>query len=55
TLNKNNLHANDDTCNYFSAALPSQANVYTTTTYYPPGLGKYDYRPDSPCRNFMHS
>ncbi|KAG7250832.1 hypothetical protein CRUP_011525, partial [Coryphaenoides rupestris] len=56
TLNKNNLHANEDTCNYFTTALPS-ANVYTTTTYYPtpPGLGKYDYRPDSPCRNYMHS
>lgn len=56
TLNKNNLHANEDPCNYFTTALPS-ANVYTTTTYYPtpPGLGKYDYRPDSPCRNYMHS
>ncbi|CAL8291163.1 unnamed protein product [Lota lota] len=54
TLNKNNLHANDDTSTYFTTALPP-ANVYTTTTYYPPGLGKYEYRPDSPCRNYMHS
>ncbi|CAL8292836.1 unnamed protein product [Arctogadus glacialis] len=55
TLNKNNLHANEDPVNYFSAGPPPSANVYTTTTYYPPGLGKYDYRPPSPCRNYLHS
>ncbi|KAM6945764.1 semaphorin-5B-like [Aplochiton taeniatus] len=53
TLNKNNLHVADETCNYFVSPLPS-SNVYTTT-YYPPGLGKYDFPPDSPCRNYMHT
>ncbi|XP_029929330.1 semaphorin-5B-like [Myripristis murdjan] len=53
TLNKNNLHVNDETCNYFTSPLPS-SNVYTTT-YYPPSLSKYDFHPDSPCRNYMHS
>ncbi|KAM3838409.1 semaphorin-5B-like [Diretmus argenteus] len=50
-LNKNNLHMNDETCNYFTSPLPS-SNVYATT-YYPPS--KYDFHPDSPCRNYMHS
>uniref|UniRef100_A0A672IER4 Semaphorin-2A n=1 Tax=Salarias fasciatus TaxID=181472 RepID=A0A672IER4_SALFA len=53
TLNKNNLHVNDETCNHFPSPLPS-GNMFTTT-YYPPSLGKYDFHPDSPCRTYMHS
>ena len=52
TLNKNNLLP-DETCHFFNSPLPS-SNVYTTT-YYPTPLGKYDFHPDSPCRNYMHS
>ncbi|KAG8004516.1 hypothetical protein GBF38_008777 [Nibea albiflora] len=53
TLNKNNLHVNDETCNHFSSPLPS-SNMFTTT-YYPTSLSKYDFHPDSPCRTYMHS
>lgn len=55
TLNKNNLHVNDESCNHFSAALGS-SNMFTTT-YYPPGLSKYDYHhQEAQCRTYnMHS
>ncbi|XP_027863128.1 semaphorin-5B-like [Xiphophorus couchianus] len=53
TLNKNNLHVNDDTCNHFSSPMAS-SNMFTAT-YYPPCVSKYDFRPDSPCRSYMHS
>ncbi|XP_034720686.1 semaphorin-5B-like [Etheostoma cragini] len=53
TLNKNNLHVNDETCNHFPSPLPS-SNMFTTT-YYPPSMSKYDFHPDSPCRTYMHS
>ncbi|XP_019127425.2 semaphorin-5B [Larimichthys crocea] len=53
TLNKNNLHVNDETCNHFSSPLPS-SNMFTAT-YYPTSLSKYDFHPDSPCRTYMHS
>uniref|UniRef100_A0A3Q1FWU3 Semaphorin-2A n=1 Tax=Acanthochromis polyacanthus TaxID=80966 RepID=A0A3Q1FWU3_9TELE len=53
TLNKNNLHVNDETCNHFPSPLPS-SHMFTTT-YYPPSLSKYDFHADSPCRTYMHS
>uniref|UniRef100_A0A3Q3K6Z8 Sema domain-containing protein n=1 Tax=Monopterus albus TaxID=43700 RepID=A0A3Q3K6Z8_MONAL len=53
TLNKNNLHVNEETCNHFPSPLPS-SNMFTTT-YYPPNLSKYDFHPDSPCRTYRHS
>ncbi|KAL3045585.1 hypothetical protein OYC64_013784 [Pagothenia borchgrevinki] len=53
TLNKNNLHVNDETCNHFPSPLPA-SNMFATT-YYPPSLGKYDFHPDSPCRTYLHS
>ncbi|KAK5604297.1 hypothetical protein CRENBAI_019880 [Crenichthys baileyi] len=53
TLNKNNLHVNDETCNHFSSPMAS-SNMFTTT-YYPPCVSKYDFHPDSPCRSYMHS
>uniref|UniRef100_A0AAV2L8N9 Uncharacterized protein n=1 Tax=Knipowitschia caucasica TaxID=637954 RepID=A0AAV2L8N9_KNICA len=55
TLNKNNLHVNDDTCHHFSTSL-GPSNVFSTT-YFPPGLSKYDYHhQDAACRTFhMHS
>uniref|UniRef100_A0A3Q3AYH7 Sema domain-containing protein n=1 Tax=Kryptolebias marmoratus TaxID=37003 RepID=A0A3Q3AYH7_KRYMA len=53
TLNKNNLHVNDETCNHFSSQLAS-SNMFTTT-YYPPCVSKYDFHADSPCRSYMHS
>lgn len=53
TLNKNNLHVNDDTCNHFSSPMAS-SNMFTAT-YYPPCVSKYDFHPDSPCRSYMHS
>ncbi|MFT7807873.1 semaphorin-5B-like [Arapaima gigas] len=55
TLNKNNLLP-DERTNYFPSPL-QQTNVYTTT-YYPPTINKYDYRPDSspsPCRTYPQS
>ncbi|KAF7655613.1 hypothetical protein LDENG_00053850 [Lucifuga dentata] len=53
TLNKNNFHVNEETCNHFAPSMPS-SNMYTTG-YYPSNLSKYDFHPDSPCRNYMHS
>ncbi|XP_075873317.1 semaphorin-5B-like isoform X2 [Nelusetta ayraudi] len=54
TLNKNNLHhVNEETCNHFPPPLAT-TNMFATT-YYPPGLGKYDFHPDSPCRSYLHS
>ncbi|KAF0038966.1 hypothetical protein F2P81_009450 [Scophthalmus maximus] len=53
TLNKNNLHVNEETCNHFPSPLAS-SNMFTTT-YYPPSLSKYDFHPDSPCRTYMQS
>ncbi|XP_029304398.1 semaphorin-5B-like isoform X1 [Cottoperca gobio] len=53
TLNKNNLHVNDETCNHFPSPLPA-SNMFATT-YYPPSLSKYDFHPESPCRTYMHS
>ncbi|XP_066543517.1 semaphorin-5B [Amia ocellicauda] len=53
TLNKNNLIP-DERTNFFHSPL-QQTNVYTTT-YYPPTLNKYDYRPDSsPGRTYTNS
>lgn len=54
TLNKNNLHhVNEETCNHFPPPLAT-TNMFATT-YYPSGLGKYDFHPDSPCRSYLHS
>lgn len=53
TLNKNNLHVNEETCNHFPSPLAS-SNMFTTT-YYPANLSKYDFHPDSPCRAYLHS
>ncbi|XP_062853202.1 semaphorin-5B [Trichomycterus rosablanca] len=57
TLNKNNLLP-DESCNFFPPPPPPlpQMNVFSTTYYSAPPLGKYDYPSiDSPCRNYMHS
>lgn len=53
TLNKNNLHVNEETCNHFPSPMAS-SNMFTTT-YYPANLSKYDFHPDSPCRAYLHS
>ena len=51
TLNKNNLHMNEETWNRFPSQLAS-SNVFATS-YYPAGVSKYDFQPSSaPCR--MH-
>ncbi|XP_068165497.1 semaphorin-5B-like isoform X2 [Antennarius striatus] len=52
TLNKNNLHVNDDGCGHFPSPPPS-SNMFPTS-YYSTGL-KYDFHPDAPCRAYMHS
>lgn len=53
TLNKNNLHVNEETCNHFPSPLAT-TNMFATT-YYPSSLSKYDFHPDSPCRSYLHS
>ncbi|XP_061660997.1 semaphorin-5B-like isoform X2 [Syngnathoides biaculeatus] len=51
---KNNLHRNDDTSHHFPSSVLS-SNMFTTTSYYPPNLRKYDFPPEAKCRAYIHS